>query len=593
MKVKTIPRTLRILFALLIAVTALKILIVGYDIDEQYALSMSYRMVKGDFPVRDMWEPHQTSGFLAAILMIPYLFITKSTAGIVLYLRFCGLILQGFTAFLFYRCSCFVLRRHTSIAPGLCRDFGVLIACIYFFSLPKLMFFPEFSNMQLWFLLLMILCLARYEEKGSRRWLLGAGFFLALEVLSYPSTILLYPVCLYYILRHSRMQASPASSSPAARKPSRFTPLTVTNLLRKNHAACFALPSLAVFSLPCIAGAFLFVGYLLTGMSIGNLATLAPIVASDGSHSATLREKLLLNGKSLGEILAFFLVYSLLALLFSVVFFKKISLRYRFAVLLFLTTLTGQMVLWIFGSRYPNYPSLEYLLLPAASLLLHLCTKQQEDGLLFLYVCLPLTAFAGIVVFTNHPLLVSAPFLGLCAAGSVLWILIHVRGHDPALRGLLLIWVIVLLFGKCYMVRTTGGMHYTLFDSLSRIQEGPAAGIIADSRTVLRYQETTALLEECAILDNANVFYIGNANDLYLMQNMEFSTPSTISSPTFDEKVELYFAMHPEKRPEYVICNSELTSRDNGTWLAGFLQNNCPSEPLAENDYIKIYKTVY
>ena len=50
MKVKTFSRTLRILFALLIAVTALKILIVGYDIDEQYALSMSYRMVKGDFP---------------------------------------------------------------------------------------------------------------------------------------------------------------------------------------------------------------------------------------------------------------------------------------------------------------------------------------------------------------------------------------------------------------------------------------------------------------------------------------------------------------------------------------------------------------
>lgn len=571
MKSITISRIFRILYTVLIAVTALKILFVGYDIDEQYALSMSYRMLKGDFPVRDMWEPHQTSGYLAAVLMVPYLFFTQSTAGIVLYLRFCGLLLHSFCAFVFYRFAYSVLKKYTAIDSGLCRDFSSLLVCIYFFSLPKLMFFPEFSNMQLWFLLFTILCLTLYGEKGGLGYLVAAGVFLALEVLTYPSTLLLFPACLYYILQHGRMQAPPVHPLPIAGK----------------------LASLAAFSIPCITGALLFIGYLLTGMSPGDLAAIVPVVASDGSHSASFGEKLLLNGESLAEILAFFLVYAFLSLLFSALFYKRLSPRqYRFAVFLFLTTLAGQVWLWIWGDRYPNYPSLEYLLLPVFALLLYFRTGRFRRDLFFLYICLPLTAFAGIILFTNHPLLVSTPFLGLCAAGSILWILLHAPRHLPVLRGLLLLWTIVLLFGKCYMVRTTGGMHYTILDSLSLIQEGPAAGIIADSKTVQRYRETAALLRECAIPDHSKVFYIGNANDLYLMQGMEFSTPSTISSPTFDEKVELYFTMHPEKEPEYLICNSELADTNNGSWLAGYLQRHCAGKPLAENVYIKIYKAV-
>lgn len=581
MKNITFSRIFQILLLIVIAVTALKILLVGYDIDEQYALSMSYRMLKGDFPVRDMWEPHQTSGFLAALLMLPYLLITESTVGIVLYLRLWGLLLHGFTAFLFFRCSRLILTKHTAMPSEQCRDFSFFLVCIYFFSLPKLMFFPEFSNMQLWFLLLMILCLTQYEEKGSRRWLLPAGTFLALEVLTYPSTLLLFPACLYYILHRERMQASPEGGFSSPKPPRAAGSGTIR-----------ALVSLALFTTPCAAGALLFVGFLLTGMSPKELADLLPIVASDGSHAASAGEKLFLNGKSLAEILAFFLLYGVLSFLFSGLLFKKEPLRYRFPALLFLTTLAGQMALWLWGSRYPNYPSLEYLLVPALACLLLLHRNRTRKGLFFLYVCLPLTAFAGIVLFTNHPLLVSAPFLGLCAAGSVLWILLQNSRPLPALRRLLLLWTIVLLFGKCYMVRTTGGMHYTLFDSLSLIREGPAAGIFADSKTVLRCHETAALLKTTPIPDQANVFYIGNANDLYLMRNMEYATPSTISSPTFDEKVNLYFAMHPEKQPAYVICNSELTDPDNGSWLADYLQKHCTATPLAENAYLKIYKTI-
>ena len=68
MQASTSKRLIHIVLFFLCAVTAIKILLVGYDIDEQYAIAMSYRLLRGDFPLLNMWEPHQTSAFLSALL---------------------------------------------------------------------------------------------------------------------------------------------------------------------------------------------------------------------------------------------------------------------------------------------------------------------------------------------------------------------------------------------------------------------------------------------------------------------------------------------------------------------------------------------
>ena len=49
---KTAEKLFLVLFSLL---AALKILLVGFDIDEQYDIVMSFRPLKGDFPILDMW----------------------------------------------------------------------------------------------------------------------------------------------------------------------------------------------------------------------------------------------------------------------------------------------------------------------------------------------------------------------------------------------------------------------------------------------------------------------------------------------------------------------------------------------------------
>lgn len=62
---------------------------------------------------------------------------------------------------------------------------------------------------------------------------------------------------------------------------------------------------------------------LLSYIPLGQLGTLVSIVASDGSHSAPWGERLLGHGQSLGQLLLFFLGYSLAAFLLQLLYRLK------------------------------------------------------------------------------------------------------------------------------------------------------------------------------------------------------------------------------------------------------------------------------
>lgn len=568
-------RILRTFLIVLCIMTGLKILFAGYDIDEQYAVSMAYRMLKGDLLLTDMWEPHQTSGFLCALLMQPYLALFSTTTGVFLYLRLCGLLLHGLTAFFLYR----TLRRRFS------PEYAFLLGCIAFFTLPKLMFLPEFSNMQTDFLLWAVLCLLRYYdpvlsrgERPSLGYLYAAGSFMALEVLAYPSTILAFLAAFVCMLRYRG---------------------------RRGHSAAAQLLGLI---LPCVLGAAAFLAVLLSHIPLSEMGSLIAIVSSDGSHSAPLNQRLLQHAQSLGQLFLFFLLYALAdagILLICRCRSKKPFSAAVWCFLLLSCTLLGQVCIWLFAGQYPNYPMAEYFFLPVLLLVALLRHKVRSSPTLGFFVLTPLAAFLGILLFSNHPLLVSLPFLTPCVVGILSLPELQAYQQRPAetdaaesskkstgrLRlmpqALLVLWVCVLLFGRCYMLRTTGGAHYTVFEELSLMRQGPAAGLIADTPSVIRYRDNYRLVAE-SLPDGAKVFYMGTNTDLYLMKDLEFCTPSTICSPTFDDKILLYFEQHPEKEPEYVVCDAGLLYTD--PWVSAYIRENCPETPLAVNDYLRIYR---
>ncbi len=553
----------RFILLFLLFICALKVLLVGYDIDEQYAISMSYRLLQNDFLVMDMWEPHQTSAYLIALLMVPYLAITNSLTGIVLYLRICGLFIHTLISFLLYRYLKKLLIPLPHISTNT-SNYAFLLTCIYFFSLPKLMFLPEFSNMQLWFLLLAILHLLNYYNRNNLWNLILAGCFMTLEVLTYPSTIIAFFVIVLYIIYY-----------------------------RNNRRL---LKELIAFTTPSFLGLFLFLGYLLSGMSITELLSNIQIISKDGSHSASLFITLKNNLLSVGEIILFLLLYGTISAILYGLFRKNSRIRkmealYLYHLLFVGTTLGGQLLIWIFGNKYPNYPSIEYFLFPLLGIYFVLKKKEKTSHLFSFFVVVPCSAFLGIVIFTNHPLLVSAPFLSLCIVGLLCIYCKHAATDKMSyhgLRYLLLIWVFVLIFGKLYMIRTSDGKHYTLLHDVSLIRQGPAIGIIADTDTVKQYNDAL-FLAETYLPEDANLFYAGRSSGIYLYKNFKFCTPSTISTPTYDEKTLHYFNTHPDKMPDYIVCDKNLKDLRTDSWLSQYIDTVCSSEPIQTYFYY-LYK---
>lgn len=578
--VKTAEKLFLVLFSLL---AALKILLVGFDVDEQYAVAMSFRLLRGDFPILDMWEPHQTSGFLCALLMAPYLALTKSTTGIFLYLRVCGLLIH-FGVFLLLRR--FLRQTLERVCDGNREYIGLyasLIACIYFFTLPKLMFLPEFSNLQVWFLMPAIICLIRYympvsgnsghTDRFPLSYLILAGFCIMLEVLSYPSTVFVFFFCVYYMIRFRRPR----------------------DLAR-------TVKELAAFVLPCVLGALIFCIYLLSSLSLGQLFELLPIVTSDGSHFYSFAEKIVSNLQSLRELLLFAVIYGAVSTLAFFFLRKRKSAGsqpgfLQWTMLFLMITLLGQLLLWVAGDRYPNYPHAEYFFLPVLTLFLVIRSKETTGPLFAFSFVVPLIAFGSILLFTNHPLIVSAPFLGACTVGCLVLLGTHIltdkgiSGMQGPLKFLLTLWAGTLLFGNLFLIRTTGGQHYTIFAPVSLMRQGPAIGIVADAYTVMRYNDGAALLAEY-IPSGAKVFYAGSSNAIYLQEDVEICTPSTISTPTYDDKVSQYFLLHPDKTPEYLICDKGLVDLSSDSWLTDYIRTACEEIPIADDEFFIIYNVL-
>ena len=548
----------------LCAAATLKILFVGYDIDEQYAVSMAYRLLGGDRLLTDLWEPHQTSGWLCMLLMAPYVAIFHTTTGIILYLRLWGLLLHSAVFFYLYR----------TLKSYLDQEHTLLVCGIYFFALPKIMFLPEFSNIQVWCLLMTVLCLLQYygpSDSQPGRYalhhLVFAGCFLALEVLSYPSTLLTFGACVVCMVCYRR---------------------------RSPHSLARELSCLAA---PCLLGAMVFLVILFSYIPLGELGNLISIVASDGSHSAPWGERLQGHGQSLKQILLFFLGYSLVAFLLQLLYRLKTQRPFSsllWCELLMGCTLVGQVCIWVFGNRYPNYPMVEYIFLPALLLFAALQRKVELSPTLAFFVLVPVTAFMGILLFSNHPLLVSLPFLAPCTVGILSLPQLQKTLTSKSTgrlrlmsRSILVLWVCVLAFGRCYMQRTTGGRHETILNDMSLLRQGPAMGLVADTSSVIRYRDNYELITRL-LPEGAKVFYMGSDTDIYLMKELTYATPSTICSPTFDDKVYTWFQLHQDRVPEYVICDAGLFY--SNPWVADYIAQACEDTPIAATNYLFLYQ---
>ena len=264
-------KNLKVLLILLSILASLKMLFFAVGMDEEYQLVMSYRNAMGDRLFLDMWEPHQSSAFLCTLLMKPYLMLFGTT-GIIIYLRVWGTLLHLGVSFYLYK----TLRHFVS------EDHAWLLALLYYNIIPKQIILPEFGIMQVWFYTLLSLFLMKYSMEGKIRYLILSAVALALNVLSYPSCLILFPFALLWLARFSGKHK---------------------------------WRDMGIFTAVCGACAAAYLGMLFSYTPpIQLIETLSNILSGDITHSLTLTDKLLLFGKKTLYMAVLWLVCRLLAM---------------------------------------------------------------------------------------------------------------------------------------------------------------------------------------------------------------------------------------------------------------------------------------
>lgn len=576
-KEETMFRLSFIVFVLLAGLISIKRIFIGLDIDEQYAVSLVYRIASGDVILKEVWEPHQTSALIMLFPVWVFMKATGSSDHLILFLRGLSVLIQGAVAFYWF----FTFKEKAG------RFAALISAFLLFFITPKFIQSPEFNNMQVWFFVLTCLFIINGIRKGKAVLFIVGGFFLFLEVLAYPSCMLLFFfITVYLVIRV------------------------------KKQAFLLALPSVLGG-----AGLLLYAGLKL---GFGNLPAYAGYVLSDGAHSKGLVSKFIGYLSELPKVALFVLIYAVIAALVVVVIkaikhltgadsFRpdKKDLPVFFAILNTIAFI-DQFRSWHSKQAFITYPQYCYLCLFLSGLVLFLAggkeIKEKWKDEFFLLGIGNVVAHIAVMSLTN--LSVRATFIHLIPGCATVMLLFgdicrkHVENNDVdkavvdrnassafkvgSITGILMCGVIlfVAVYGAGVIVRTSNeGRYNDILMEYKKVIYGPAKGIYCE------YLEGYSLNSKYELLSanvpsGSKVLYIGTDNLLYMAGNYEVCTPSTISTPEYGSNLRDYISINPEKSPKYIMVDSNYLDDDA---VMGILNDLFSPERIDGNEYAEVY----
>lgn len=555
---------------LLLAVSVLvnlKSMFADYDGDLEYAVGMSYRMLKGDRMFAQMWEPHQTSAFLITFLMGLYLAVTKTTTGVVLYLQGAGVLLQGILAAVNYK----MLKKR--LDPTL----ALLMSVFLFTARPKGIVMPEFSNMQIGFSLLLFLCLISYlEDQQKKRLLLGASVCLCLQVLSYLSCLIVY-----------------------------FGVVAILFLYADNR-----LKDILWFSLFCFLQGMCYILYFVWKIGFSTLFNSIPyIINGDDWHD--------LSGGSRQDYFLFFsqgvlwlLVCFLVAMAVGCVWRRvrggdlKSKMVMSFGILVFLSDIALAVLrkgTFYYGERI-IYLIVYLVVIFGGGLGVKYCSAQ-EKRMYLIGMLLTMGSFFAVFVFTNLDFL---SIIGYLTVGTMIsflplekWLERNMTFVHRICRVMvLLLFCATVAFRRGYITRQMTGYavpvtELTKSEMRGVIREGPAYGIVA--------HYMGAVGTRCDIEDFQNYVNPGdrlfivsrglNAT-MYMYQNVTVCTPSTLCTPTYDEALLDYWGENPDRKPNVIAveCEDGELRLGEDKWIYQWIQGEFRPHIYQDGRFWRFYR---
>lgn len=542
---------------LALAAYTIKNIFVGADIDEGYGIMAGYRLARGDRLLLEMWEPHQTSAVFTALFIKPFLWLTGGVDFLNLYLRTVFFIIHGLIAYFFYRTFCRTM-------PGVGRQASLLMALLFYVTSPKSVFVPEYSNLHLWFFVLLVLCLMRYDCRGSAdrgrlRYLILAGLCLACDVLAYPSMAVLFVFCMGFIFLRP---------------------------VGNRWIECLA------FAAPCILGAAVFVGYLLSYMSFAQILQMAQYVLGESSHQVSLSAKLLDWAGSFGQ-----MAFMLLTAAAAAWVLKKLFGRWKvpFLMLWFLVLMVYQVGFWLFGDFNAIHPQILYMAISLAGIYCYYRNEKREKTGFYMILLTFISYFAVLVLSNWSPILLN-PYLLMGMVGGLLCWHSYLETHADGLKkGLLEIMCLILIlgnaFGYCYLIIGGDESHSPIYNVRGYNHQGLRAGIFTSYMTAYRYNQNAEIWAE-AVPEKSRVLYVGPSQFYCMLGDCVLACPDTISSLVYDERLTEYWKLNPDRYPDVVVVESwfgEIRTVEEDSFIMQWIRNDFKPSKVAEYSYITVF----
>lgn len=555
-----------ILLILGILAVNLKKIFLDFNVDVEYAVTMSYRLAMGDHMFSQMREPHQTSAFLLAFFVKIWMWATGTTTGIVLYLNAVSLLIKLLVVLFLYN----TLKRYCS------RTASFFAASFLAVSNAKIYITLDFSNMQIYSAILLLCCLARYlENQRQKKWLILSALCLCMEILSYPSCLLVYFIVTGFLLRMSERR----------------------------------LKDCLLFSAVCGASGLCYIVYF--GFRLGFAEFfyyVREILAGDGSHAISMADKIMGYGNMAGfaaEFVHLLLLYASCAVLSCIIILPIRLLRRQsikpgkemllpwsigfFAVL-------GMFNLWSILTVYDGFMWSEgyFSLVLLGISLLRYCSKT-EKRIFWLGTSLGLGCMAAVLLLTNLTFATAITYL----IPGIAVVFIPIERGLRAIRWNpyvpLYLFLGLALFQNFFTFMPMSFYCKNILSVRNIVKSGPALGIISDYMGP--YTMNTDLEEWPRHVRPGDRLLLvstsGGVSTLpYLYEDVEISAASTICTPTYDERLLLYWEQNPDKRPNVVVVDcwfGQLNVKED-SWIMQWIYEEFGRDSYQDGAYHRYYR---
>lgn len=534
---------------------------ISFDADTAYALTMSYRMALGDKMLVDMWEPHQTSAFLLAGLIRLFRYFAGSNTGIVLFANGMGIIINLILVIMIYR---FFKDRMDPLL--------LFLMCLFMvIARPKGYLLPDFSNMQIWFLTLTLLCLLQYFDGGRKqRWIILASIFLCLEIIAYPSCVITYigVVFLFWLYSDRKWR------------------------------------DILSFSAACFAQGMAYITYFVLSRGYTECReNIRYLLLGDSAHEGfRFRSSFF---RPLG-VAAVWLLCCLILSAIMVYVDRKIKkrevvskketvylvVRWFFFIAL-ITNCIGKIVrkIWLQNAMHSVWLTLSalYLVMFGIALLgLKYCSEREKRQTIIGYV-LSFGSLLAVITLTNLDFLSAVSYMlpAVMVSYVPMYKLIdHYEDNAVRLHKML---PFLALFAVV-AVNTS----INLADCRGMIKKGPAIGVVTNYMDSLKFNVS---MEEWGdyVHPGESLVVVGGGglNTIeYLYEDTAVGMHSVMCDPTYNEILLKYWQMHPERYPDVIAVESWYGDLrvDEDDWIMHWIEEKYQPAVYEDKEFWRFYR---